>query len=147
MDKYIKYDSTSELHTELINILLLCLEDNSTDYYCDCGEEKGDCKLCKLIEFLAQIDDRNLIDGLRFREFLQVNYNNREKLEEFSVLILPFFQKMELNQKDALEFFQMRKYTWSTRDSETGIYHSLTLEEFIESDKELLRANPHLFDK
>lgn len=147
MDKYIKYDSTSELHTELTNILLLCLEDNSTDYYCDCGEEKGDCELCKLIEFLAQIDDRNLIDGLRFREFLQVNYNNREKLEEFSVLILPFFQKMELNQKDALEFFQVRKYTWSNRDTETGIYHSLTLEEFIESDKELLRANPHLFDK
>lgn len=147
MDKYIKYDSTSELHTELTNILLLCLEDNSTDYYCDCGEEKGDCELCKLIEFLAQIDDRNLIDGLRFREFLQVNFNNREKLEEFSVLILPFFQKMELNQKDALEFFQRSKYTWSTRDSEIGIYHSLTLEEFIESDKELLRANPHLFDK
>ena len=140
MDKYIKYDSTSELHTELTNILLLCLEDNSTDYYCD-------RELCKLIEFLAQIDDSNLIDGLRFREFLQVNYNNREKLEEFSVLILPFFQKMELNQKDALEFFQRSKYTWSTRDSETGIYHSLTLEEFIESDKELLRANPHLFDK
>ena len=147
MDKYIKYDSTSELHTELTNILLLCLEDNSTDYYCDCGEEKGDCELCKLIEFLAQIDDRNLIDGLRFREFLQVSYNNREKLEECSVLILPFFQKMELNQKDALEFFQRSKHTWSTRDSETGIYHSLTLEEFIESDKELLRANPHLFDK
>lgn len=147
MDKYIKYDSTSELHTELTNILLLCLEDNSTDYYCDCGEEKGDCELCKLIEFLAQIDDSNLIDGLRFREFLQVNYNNREKLEEFSVLILPFFQKMELNQKDALEFFQRSKYTWSTCHSETGIYHSLTLEEFIESDKELLRANPHLFDK
>lgn len=147
MDKYIKYDSISELHTELTNILLLCLEDNSTDYYCDCGEEKGDCELCKLIEFLAQIDDRNLIDGLRFREFLQVSYNNREKLEECSVLILPFFQKMELNQKDALEFFQRSKYTWSTRDSEIGIYHSLTLEEFIESDKELLRANPHLFDK
>ena len=147
MDKYIKYDSISELHTELTNILLLCLEDNSTDYYCDCGEEKGDCELCKLIEFLAQIDDRNLIDGLRFREFLQVNYNNREKLEECSVLILPFFQKMELNQKDALEFFQRSKYTWSTRDSEIGIYHSLTLEEFIESDKELFRANPHLFDK
>ena len=147
MDKYIKYDSTSELHTELTNILLLCLEDNSTDYYCDCGEEKGDCELCKLIEFLAQIDDSNLIDGLRFREFLLVNYNNREKLEEFSVLILPFFPKMELNQKDALEFFQRSKYTWSTRHSETGIYHSLTLEEFIESDKELLRANPHLFDK
>ena len=147
MDKYIKYDSKSELHTELTNILLLCLEDNSTDYYCDCGEEKGDCELCKLIEFLAQIDDRNLIDGLRFRKFLQVNYNNRERLEEFSVLILPFFQKMELNQNDALEFFQRSKYTSSTRDSETGIYHSLTLEEFIESDKELLRANPHLFDK
>ena len=105
MDKYIKCDSTSELHTELTSILLLCLEDNSTDYYCDCGEEKGDCELCKLIEFLAQIDDSNLIDGLRFREFLQVNYNNRKKLEEFSVLILPFFPKNGIKSKRCFGIF------------------------------------------
>ena len=146
MDKYIKYDSTSELHTELTNILLLCIEDISSYYYCECSEEKGDCELCNFIEFLAQIEEENLIDGLGFREFLQVNYNNRDKLEEFSFLILPFFQKMELNQKDALEFFQKSRYTWSSRDNETGRSHYLSLEEVIENEKDLVRANPHLFN-
>ena len=52
MDKYITYNSTSELHRELTNIVLLCIEDSNSYYYCYSGEEFGDCALCKLIEFL-----------------------------------------------------------------------------------------------
>ena len=52
MDKYITYNSASDLHKELTNILLLCIEDASTyDWYCYCGEEFGDCDLCNLIVF------------------------------------------------------------------------------------------------
>ena len=104
MDKYIKYDSTSELHRELTNIVLLCLEDINSFFYCYCGEE-FDCGLCDLIMFFANVDDENLIDGLSPRKFLAKNYNNRGKLEEFSLKILPFFQKMEMNHYPSLDFF------------------------------------------
>ena len=86
-----KYDSTSELHRELTNIVLLCLEDVNSFFYCYCGEEFGDCGLCDLITFFANIDDENLMDGLSPRKFLAKNYNRRGKLEEFSLKILPFF--------------------------------------------------------
>ena len=95
MDKYINYNSTSELHRELTNILLLCLEDINSFYYCYCGEEFGDCGLCDLITFFVNIDDENLIDGLSPRKYLARNYNKRTKLEIFSLKILPFFEKME----------------------------------------------------
>ena len=93
MDKYIKYNSTSELHTELTNIVLLCLEEDNSYFYCYCGEQFGDCHLCDLITFLVDVYDENLMDGLSPRKFLQKNYNNRQKLEEFSLKILPFFGK------------------------------------------------------
>ena len=37
MDKFIKYNSKSELHRELTNILLLATED-SNDFYCFCDK-------------------------------------------------------------------------------------------------------------
>ena len=132
MDKYIKYDSTSELHRELTNIVLLCLEDINSFFYCYCGEE-FDCRLCDLIMFFANVDDENLIDGLSPRKFLAKNYNNRGKLEEFSLKILPFFQKMEMNHYPSLDFFKKR-YHWSSRDRVHGTTHSLTLEEVIENE-------------
>ena len=144
MDKYIKYDSTSELHTELTNIVLLCLEDTSSYFYCYCNEETGDCDLCKLIEFFANINDEDLIDGLPARKFLQFNYNNRSKSEEFSLIVLPFFQKIEMNHKETLDFFEKR-YHWSIRDRNDGSYYSLTLEEVIENEKEFVENNPILY--
>ena len=132
MDKYIKYDSTSELHRELTNIVLLCLEDINSFFYCYCGEE-FDCGLCDLIMFFANVDDENLIDGLSPRKFLAKNYNNRGKLEEFSLKILSFFQKMEMNHDPSLDFSKKR-YHWSSRDRVHGTTHSLTLEEVIESE-------------
>ena len=77
MDKYITYNSTSELHKELTNILSLCIEDASTyDLYCYCGEEFGDCDLCILIVFLDDPEDKCKMDGLSPKKFLQYNYNN-----------------------------------------------------------------------
>ena len=144
MDRYIKYDTTAELHKELTNIILLCLEEISSYFYCYCGEEFGDCDLCNLIEFLANIEDENLMDGLSPRKFLQRNYNNRDKLEEFSLKILPFFQKMEMNREECLDFFKKR-YHWSMKDRLHGTTHSLTLEEVIENEKEMVDANPNFY--
>ena len=141
MDRFIEYDTTAELHKELTNITLLRLEEISSYFYCYCGEEFGECDLCKLIEFLANIDDENLMDGVSPRKFLQVNYNNREKLEEFSLKILAFFQKMEMNNENCLDFFQKR-YRRSMVNSFHKISYYLTLEEIIENEKQMVDANP-----
>ena len=133
MDKYITYNSITELHKELTNILLLCIEDNNSYYYCYCGEEFGDCGLCKLIEFLFDIERKNLMDGLSPRRFLEKNYNKECKLKEFTLKILPFFEKMKIDYELSLDFFK-KKYHWSSRDRITGIYHDLSLEEVIENE-------------
>ena len=133
MDKYITYNSTSELHRELTNIVLLCMEDNNSFYYCCCIEDFGKCGLCKLTDFLVNIEKENLMDGLSPRRFLAKNYNERSKLEEFSLKILPFFEKMKIDNDPSLDFFK-KKYHWSSRDRRTGIYHDLSLEEVIENE-------------
>ena len=138
MDKYINYNSTSELHRELTNILLLCIEDNNSLYYCYCGEEFGDCGLCQLTYFFADPYDENLMDGLTPRKFLAKNYNRRLKLEEFSLKVLPFFEKMQKDNDPSLDFFK-KEYTWQCKDKLHGTTHSLTLEEVIEN--EILDAN------
>ena len=133
MDKFITYNSTSELHRELTNIVLLCMEDNDSCYYCYSGEEFGDCGLCKLIDFLFDIENKNLMDGLSPRRFLARNYNNRSKLEEFSLKILPFFEKMKEDFEPALDFFK-KKYHWTSRDRGTGKFYDLSFEELIENE-------------
>ena len=133
MDKYITYNSTTELHRELTNIVLLCIEDSNSIYYCYCGEEFGECGLCKLSEFLAGVYEENLMDGLSPRRFLAKNYNRRSKLDEFAFKILPFFEKIKKDYEPSLDFFE-RKYHWSSRDRITGTYHDLSLEEVIENE-------------
>ena len=133
MDKFITYNSTSDLHRELTNIVLLCMEDSNSYYYCYSGEEFGDCNLCKLIDFLFDIEKKNLMDGLSPRSFLARNHNNRSKLEEFSLKILPFFEKMKEDFEPALDFFK-KKYHWTSRDRRTGKFHDLSLEEVIENE-------------
>ena len=64
MDKYINYNSTSELHKELTNILLLSIEDSGSIYYCYCGKEFGTCGLCQLTYFFADPYDENSMEGL-----------------------------------------------------------------------------------
>ena len=85
------------------------------------------------------------MDGLPPNKFLQLNYDNRSKLDEFAVKILSFFDRMERDDKKSLEFFD-NEYSWSMRDYSSCTYHSLTLTEIIENDKEFLKNNPQLFD-
>ena len=136
MDKFIKYNSKSELHRELTNILLLATED-SNDFYCFRDkflEMKSKCDLCSLCEYL--FDENNL----------QLNYNNRLKLEEFSDKILPFFKRIQLNDARALEFFH-KEYSWSLKDYSEGKTYEMSLDEIIESDIDLVKKNQELFDK
>ena len=146
MDKFIKYNSKSELHRELTSILLLATED-SNDFYCFCDkfyETRSKCDLCALCEFL--FDENNLMDGLSPKKFLQLNYNNRLKLEEFANKILPFFKRIQLNDARALEFFH-KEYEWSLKDYSEGKTFAMTLDQIIESDMDLVKNNPQLFDK
>ena len=133
MDKYINYNSTSELHRELTNILLLCIEDSNSFYYSYCGEEFGECSLCQLTEFLTNVMEESFMDALSPRRFLAKNYNKKSKLDEFALKILPFFEKMKKDCDQSLDFFK-RKYHWFSRDRITGIYYDLTLEEVIENE-------------
>ena len=133
MDKYIHYNSTTDLHRELTNILLLSVEENSSIYYCYCGEEFGTCGLCQLTYFFADPYKENTMDGLPPRKFLAKNYNKRQKLEEFSAKILPFFEKIEKDHLMSLDFFK-NEYSWSLKQRSTGNTLSLTLDEVIENE-------------
>ena len=137
MDKFIKYNNTAELHKELMNIFFLTTEDSGSYFYCYCGEEFGDCDLCKLIEFFFDPNEENLMDGLSPKNFLVMNFNNKEKLNDIANKILPFFEKMKMSCEKSLDFFE-KEYVWTTRDKFHGIYYSLTLEELIENEKEML---------
>ena len=149
MDKFIKYNSTAELHKELTNILLLCTEDSSDFYYCYCEkfqdeDKQKQCDLCRLIYFLYDIEDKNLMDGLSPKKYLQLNYNNKTKLERFADEILPFFEGIKLNNESVLDFFN-KKYVWSMVNYSAGETCSLTLEEVIQNDIEMVKHNLHLF--
>ena len=39
------------------------------------------------------------MDGLSPKKYLQLNYNNKAKLERFADKILPFFEGIKLNNK------------------------------------------------
>ena len=58
---FLKFESTSELHTELTNIFLLTTEDNNL-FYCYCEKGGRKCDLCDLCHYL--FGDNNLMDGL-----------------------------------------------------------------------------------
>ena len=136
MDKYITYNSTSELHRELTNILLISIEDNGS-FYCYCGEEFGTCGICVLAYFLLDPNHQNQIDRHSPRKFLAKNHNNREKLEFLASKMFFYFDKIEKDNKESLEFYQ-KEYSWSLRDYSTGETLSVDLDESIEN--EILRA-------
>ena len=146
MSKYFEeYKTTGELHRELTNILLLATEESNFNY-CYCGkfnDKEKKCGLCSLCNFLFH--NNNLMDGLPPEKFLQLNHDNRDKLNEFVSKISPFFDRMEREDKSSLEFFD-NEYSWSMRDFRSYTYHSMTLDEIIENDKEFLKRNPQLFD-
>ena len=133
------------LHKELTNILLLAMEESNFNYcYCYKFTDKGTkCDLCSLCHFLFH--NNNLMDGLPPKKFLQLNYENRVKLDEFVIKISSFFDRMELNDKRSLEFFD-KEYSWSLRDYSSCTYYSMSLTEIIEDDKKFVKNNPQLFD-
>ena len=86
------------------------------------------------------------MEGLPPKKFLQLNYANREKLEEFADKIFPFFERMEYYDKRSLDFFN-KEYEWFCKNWGDGTYWTMTLTEIIDSDEEFVRNNPKLFDK
>ena len=146
MNNYFKkYETTKELHKELTNILLLATEESNFNYcYCDkFSDKKTKCGLCSLCHFLFH--NNNLMDGLPPKKFLQLNYENRSKLDMFVSKISSFFDRMEREDKHSLEFFD-KEYSWSMKDYSSCTYHSMTLTEIIEDDKKFVKNNPQLFD-
>ena len=143
MNKYFKkYKSTKDLHRELTNIFLLITEQSYYSYcYCNKLSKKKECALCSLCHFLFH--NNNLMDGLPPERFLQLNYENRSKLDMFATKISPFFDRMKHENKNSLEFFD-NEYSWSMRDH--TCYRRMSLTEIIENDKEFLKDNPQLFD-
>ena len=136
MDKYITYNTTTELHRELTNILLLSIEEDFY-FYCYCGEENGECGICSLANFLVDLHHQNKIEGLSPRKFLAINHNNKEKLELFASKIVCFFDKIEKENKISLEFFQ-KDYCWSLKDYSTGETSIVDLQNSV--DNEILLA-------
>ena len=45
----------------------------------------------------------------------------------------------------SLEFFD-KDYEWSLRNYQEGTYSTMTLDEIIDSDKQIVKNNPKLFD-
>ena len=70
-------------------------------------------------------------------------------LTEKNWITLPtkfFHFLMEHYDKRSLEFFN-KIYEWVLKDYSTATYHTFTLTEIIDSDKEFVKNNPKLFDK
>ena len=53
---------------------------------------------------------------------------------------------MEYYDKRSLDFFN-KEYEWVLKDYSAATYHTLTLTEIIDSDKEFAKNNSKLFDK
>ena len=98
---FLKFESTSELHKELTNIFLLATEDSNLFY---CYREKGGrkCDLCDLCYYLFH--NNNLMEVLPPKKFLQLNYDKREKLEEFADKIFHFLKEWNITTNVLLIF-------------------------------------------
>ena len=65
---FLKFESTSESHKELTNILLIVINE-SAYFYCYCNERRK-CDLCDLYDYLY--GNENLKEGLPPKKFLQL---------------------------------------------------------------------------
>ena len=83
---------------------------------------------------------KHLTDNMEAREFLLRNKKNEQKLREFVDLIWTFFQKMAFLNKRSLQFFN-DEYRWLMRNYQEGTTSSLTMEEIIECNIELVELN------
>ena len=85
------------------------------------------------------------IENLSCRKFLQLNYAKKEKLDIVISLISPFFNRIKSEKEAASDFFN-KEYYWHSRDISTGDVKFVSLDQIIESDKQLVKDNPQLFN-
>ena len=143
--KFLKFNDVKKLHFELTNIVYIAREKDES-WYCFCDEITCCCfkqtnkKKCTLCLFCEKMFKKHLIDNMEAREFLLRNRKNEQKLREFVDLIWTFFQKMAFLNKRSLQFFN-DEYRWSMRNYQEGTTSSLTMEEIIESNIELVELN------
>ena len=84
---FFKYHTARSLYRELTNIYLLCTKE-ANYYYCYCNtNEIVICSLCRLCQYFRD----GKIDNLSCEQFLQLNYNKKDKLDLLVSLISPFF--------------------------------------------------------
>lgn len=65
-------------------------------------------------------------------------------MEEFALKILPFFEKIEINNPKSLDFCKKR-FVHTMRDFCDGICHRMSLEEVIKCGIEFVNDNPHKY--
>ena len=103
---FFKYHTARSLHKELTNIYLLCIKE-SNYYYCYCNtNEIVICSLCRLCQYFRD----GKIDNLSCEQFLQLNYNKKDKLELLVSLISPFFSLIK-SEKKMLYIFLVKNIT------------------------------------
>ena len=98
---FFKYHTARSLYRELTNIYLLCIKE-SNYYYCYCNtNEIVICSLCRLCQYFRDAK----IDNLLCEQFLQLNYNKKDKLYLLVSLISPFFSLIKSEKKRRFTFF------------------------------------------
>ena len=132
MDKYIIYNNTKQFFKELMNIVLISVEETG-DCYCYCGEDNGTCGICALGIYLVDAHEQNKIEGFSAIKFLVINRENKEKLQVFADKIVAFFDKIQDEKPESLEFFE-KEYRWSLKCYSTGETFSLDLDDCIDNE-------------
>ena len=123
---FFKYHTARSLYRELTNIYLLCTKE-ANYYYCYCNtNEIVICSLCRLCQYLKDCK----IDNLSLEQFLQLNYNKKDKLDLLVSLISPFFTLIKSENKDALHFFS-QEYYYYFKNLSTGKLKFSSLDDII----------------
>lgn len=126
---FAKYDTARSLFRELMNILLLCTHE-SNYYYCYC-DKSIKCTLCRFCEYFPD----SKIDNIPIKSYLELNRNQKSKLDVVVGLIKPFFDKVKSdNRQDSLQFFN-KEYYWHSRDIASGTIKHVSLDEIIGDGK------------
>ena len=116
-----------QLFKELFNVCKL-FDAEGHFYYCYCN---GRCDLC---EFSKYFYDNGA------EKYLLTYRNNEEKLLKVVDNYWVFICKIKKSDNTALGFFN-KEYTWNFRDYRQGIDISMSLEEVIKSNNELIELN------
>ena len=128
-DVFAKYYTSRSLCRELMNIFLLTTHE-SNYYYCYCHKEKQPkCTLCEFCEYFSNAK----IENIPIKNFLIKNYKQKNQLDKIVNLIKPFFDKVKLENKGSLDFFN-KEYYWHSRDISTGTMSYVTLDQIIEEE-------------